>query len=485
MVHQEVLYMISWFEGDGMETVIIGTYKILAKLLSVPAELYIDRKLIDYGITGLILAVGLVLLLLALKKSYKAPVKHLFGWGLGLLILGFYAMDSSEVLPETFFHRYMIYGIGMFSLLMLMFLIENFIVGWDKGIDTIMIWLGDVFLTIFAMRIWYQCSNLGKESFHYEKLYMAGKVLKKYSEYLTAHNYQSVIYIGKWFCILALLAFCAFVLGKVNKEISGDYKSILYTLEVSTFIYMVFQVHEGSRWSSFYQGVVFGFAAIAQCSLIFLMVFLPKAMIGGKDVKPMMIVKRVILMLEVFAAAVCMHLAAAFGKEIVDAGTVKKLLDPMAGGMTWLYNRLKELHFGYKTNFLRTPFRIAVGFLVTAFLIYLVVLFLFFLLKIAMGDLKCEGVKLPWLRNCILVLVIPVGLYWFYSVCAKSLGESGVWISALMELIALLGLIALIGNFIPAIKKKNVLSLVKWSLVSMVVCLLAVFALLPLLMVFA
>lgn len=468
-----------------MELVIVKVYQAFAKITSLPASFFIGSRLVDYGITMLIFMIGLGLLIAAMPKSYKAPLKHLFGWGFGLLLLGFNGMNCANVIPETIFHRYTIYGMGFFTLLMVMFLVENIIIGWTNGVNTILLWFGDWFLTMFAMRLWYQYSDMGRSQFDYTRLYPLARVLDKYKSFMVNHNFTSLIFIGEWLCILGLLAFCGVILSNVNKLIPGDYKVISKALVMGTFIYMVFLAHDGYLWSAFYNSVVYGIAAVAQCSLLFLMVFVPKAIIGGKDVKPIMIIKRAMAMIQSLLVGVCLNMSALFAHDIVNTGSIKKVLDPMSEGMTWMYRQLRELNFGYRTNFLSTPFRVSVGFFVATFLIYLVVLFMFFLMKIAMGDLKCEGMTLPWLRNCVLILVVPVGLYWFYSMCSNSLGDTGLWISSLAEISVLIGALNLIGNFVSAVKKKNTMSLVKWTLVSMVVCLLVVFTLLPLLMIFA
>lgn len=468
-----------------MKTIIIGFYQAMAKLLSLPASFFLGRRIYDNGITGLILLIGLVLLMVALKGGYKTPFKHILGCGYGILLLAFHAMNCERISPDQVFHPYVIYACGGWFFVMVLYLIENFIKSWNKGVDTLILWLGDLALVSFAMRVWYQYSDMGKKALDYTGLYPLGTMIGRYQKFMVAHNFKPLIFVGEWICLLLLLAISSYILGNVRKFVSGDYQTFSGSIVLGTFIYMVFQTHDGYSWEPAYLGLAYGLAVAAQCTLLFLCLHVLKTAAGGKDVKAIQIVKYVVAMIEILFVAICMNLGSVFAVDIMDAGAVKRILSPLSSGMTWFYGHLKELDFGYQTNFLTNKWFVILGFFVVAFLIYIVVLFLFLILKLILGDLNCDGVALPWLRNCILVLVVPAGLYWFYSMCKNALGDTGRWISDLSEVTVLMGLMVLLANFVPAIKKKGFMNLVKWTLVSMVVCLLAVFALLPVLMVFA
>lgn len=432
-----------------MSNIISEIYGFLAKLLvftaSLPGNLKSQGQVSLFVIAAILGCLSLLLIFFAVKTnngSYQLYVK-LGVSSLFILLIAEYAildfsglniLKSCPLLGSA--------AAGLFFVGVIAFIIVNFKLDSSLGKTTLFLCGAGFLFVASVLRLWYVISANGKAAApEYEKIMLLSAMLKPVLSKLAELGFSSLIGVIEYILLIVVMFITVLYIFKTRTLLEEEWLGAFISQIMIAVSYLIFEVHKGIPWR-----VDMAFLAfLLFCTGGFLYIFIFCYVLDLREQD------KCIGAFFMGVSGVLLDFAVILSVDMSRRGSWGTMLNRLSGAMTTIY---RAIPIGRYVDFTKGSIYMHIlGGLVTLILTVLLVLLVFLLFGRAFNyEEEGAGMGVIWFRNCAMLLVIPIIVYWICSLYGNLFGESYKWIRLLIHSVATIGSAICVSNIAPAFK---------------------------------
>lgn len=431
-----------------MEKLVSVIYGFLANILIYIAEF--PGNFVSSG-TGILLGVAFVWGLLsvmlffrAVKRnngSYQFFVKLAVGAAWILIVTHFALIKLSGLDEVQIISKYESWAGAGIIVLAVIFVIVNFLLDFGKGKITVMLWLSEFLFASGVIRLWDYIKGTGNTP-RYEKLMLVSGIVDPFASSMDKLGFPGITGVLESIILIIVMFVTVYYLFRTRHFITDEWLICVAGQIMAGTAYLIYEVHDGIDWRMDQAFMVF----LLFCTgwIINIIVFIYEITLKDQN--------GCIGAVFLGVSGIFWSIAVVFSVDMAKRGSLGKNLDRISGMMTRIYNFVP---YGRHTDFSKGNVILPVmGALLTLVVTILVIALLFGILGKTMDYSDTgAGMSAIWFRNCSIVLIIPITIYWICSMYGNIFGESYSWVSLMIQALTGIGIALCISNIAPCIRK--------------------------------
>ena len=456
-----------------MEKFILVIYEFLANILTYvaffPSGVTVEGDGILVGIAILGGVISIVMMLSAIysnQGSYNFPVKLAIGGAWVLIITHFAVLKLSGLDTAGYVSQTERLAAIILLVIAVGFAAVNFLLDFRMGKICVTLWLGEFLFAASTVRLWNYIK--GSEGIpEHDKLMLMSKAVNPVASFMEKLGLQGLTGVFESVLLIVLMFVTVFYLFRTKRFIPKEWGICVTAQMLAGISYMLYEVHDGIAWRMDQAFMVF----LLFCTgwMIYLVIFIYE--IGSKDQKGC------IGAFFIGVSGIFWSLAVVFSADIAKRGALSKNLKRISDIMKKVYHFMP---FGRHSDLKEGNAALPVfGFLITIALAVLLLLILFAVLgKVLKYNEEENGMSAGWFRNCSMVLIVPIIVYWNCSMFGNIFKDSYSWVMLMVQAFTGIGMALCISNIAPAFHK-GFLKQIKLIVVSTVSSLFVSIVLVP------
>lgn len=456
-----------------MEKLVSVIYEFLANILIYVA--FFPNGIGSAG-NGVLLGVamlgGIISVIIVLNAiyhnngRYDFPAKLAIGGIWVLLVTHFAILKVSDLNIMEHVSQIEFLAAGIFLIVVIGFVVVNFLLDFQMGKMSLMLWMSEFLFAASVIRLWSYIKGTDNIP-QYEKLMLISRVVDPVNSAMKSVGLQEITGIFEYILLIILMFITVYYLFRTKHFVPNEWLICVIGQIMAGTSYLLYEVHDGIPWRMDLAFMVF----LLFCTgwILNLVMFFYE--IRRKDQNGC------IGAFFIGVSGIFWNFAVVFAVDMAKKGAVGKSLDRISGVMTDIYHFIP---YGRHTDFKEgNPVLPVFGALIAIVLAVLFILILFLILGKVLNYGE-TGVQMSaaWFRNCSIVLIVPIIVYWNCSRFGNIFGESYPWVSLMIQAFTEIGLALCISNIAPAFRK-GFLGQMKLILISTVSALLVSVLLVP------
>lgn len=430
-----------------MEKIISGIYEILANIVvlivRIPGGTISEEPGIVFFMTFLLGISSIIFLFIAVHANYDTYdfyVKLAVGGILTFVIahcavLEILGLDIRKTVP--------LYGTVLAGMLLvgaIAFAVINFMLDFQKGKVTIILWLSEMLFACSVIRFWGYVKGADGIP-QYGKIMLAERTQNWLTSLFTRLGITSLTGICEYVLLIGLMFVITYYLFRTRAFLEREWLGCVISQILSGAAYLIYESHDGIAWRMDQAFIVFLMFCTGEMLYIFLFMYEIKCKNQEGCIGAFF----------VGFSGVLWHCVTVIAVDMTRRGAMGKSLTRLSELMTWIY---KVIPVGIHTDFGQGNSFIALfGALITIILTIIVLVVLFILLgKLLDYESEGAGMGAVWFRNCSMVMMIPVVICWICYMYGNIFGDSYKWISLMLQSLVSIGSALCISNITPAFK---------------------------------
>lgn len=471
-------YCLRGCRGGYMEKFVSVIYGFLANILiyiaGFPGNIVSSGSGVWLGVAFLWGLLSIMLFFRAVKRnngSYQFLVKLAIGAACILIVIHFAVIKLSGLNETQIVSKYEFGAAAGCLILAVIFVIVNFLLDFGKGKITVMLWFGEFLFASSVLTLWDFIKGTGSAP-QYDKLMLVSRVVEPFTSLLDKLGFPGITGFLESIILILLMFVTVYYLFQTRRFISDEWIACVAGQIMAGTAYLIYEVHDGIAWRMDQAFMVF----LLFCAgwIINIAVFIYEITLKDQN--------GCIGAVFLGISGTLWSFAVVFSVDMAKRGALGKNLDRISGMMTKIY---RFVPFGRHTDFSKGNVLLPVlGAIITLVLTILIIVLLFLILgKILNYAETGAGMSAVWFRNCSIVLIIPITIYWICSMYGNIFGDSYSWINLMIQSLTGIGIALCISNVAPAIRK-GFLGQLKLILISTLSALIASTLLVPAILAF-
>lgn len=459
-----------------MEKIISGIYGFLANILvliaGIPSGIASEGTGLRFLMAAILGIVSLVLLFWAVSSNgddYHLFVKLAVG---GVLVFITAHCAVMKILRMDVLQEVPVYGspaAGLFLAGAIAFLAVNFLLDFNKGKVTLLLWLGELLFAGSVIRLWGYI-EVTESTPQYEKIMVVSRFPDWLVSFCEKLDLSALTGIFEYILLIVLMFIIVYYLFRTRMFIPEEWVGCVLSQFISSAAYLIFESHTGIAWRTDQAFLVFLLFCAGEMLYLFIFCYEVRSKNQEGCVGAFFI----------GLSGILMHCVVVISVNMTYQGAMQKMITRLSDGMTLIYEKMP---FGMHTNFNDgNPFMAIIGAAIAIVLAGIILVMLYLILGKVIGyEEEGAGMGAAWFRNCSILLVLPIVICWICSLYGNIFGDSYKWISLALQSLVSISSVLVISNIAPAFSK-GFLGQLKLIVVSLAGSLMSVCLLVPILL---
>lgn len=442
-----------------MKELIMQMYRgmawIMMTLADLPGSFFSDKNTVASLVyTAILFIASFALVIIVVKKVGGRPKwSYILVGAIPILVITHCAaleINNQDLFKKDFYQNWIIL---LLLLVAIGFLIVNFILDRMEGIVIALLWLSEYLLGCGIVRVWQ--SGWTGSRYRFSKILWVQEIMPVLNQEFLDSKFPSINYTI--ICVILLVAICIaveFILSYatrwLTKSILG-FSGVITTQVLLTIPYIVYNNHGGVKWTPIETMIMISFFFVG--TILYLLMFLEQLIHKDRE--------GCIAIVAVGGAGILSIWALYISKAIVNNTGIDELFKIVSRWMNYVYEKNPFSTFtkvGSQTMLVQ-KFMYGLALAVTILLVYVTA-------KVVMDDrgkaqiiskFLVEPLDVIWVRNCVLVVQIPLILYWINNVYSRVLGDWIGIVQLVLQIVCCFGIgLIVAGILIPIPKKRSV-----------------------------
>lgn len=431
-----------------MEKIILGIYEFLATFLNlivkIPGGAASEEPGIMFLMTSILGILTIVLLFLAFNANFEAYnfyVKLGVGGALIFVIVHCAALKDSglDILDNVPLYGSLIAG----GLLVgaIVFAVINFLLDFQKGKVTILLWLSEMLFACSVLRLWgYVKGTEGVPQ--YGKIMLVSRLQEWLTSLFTRLGVPSLTGIFEYVLLIGLMFIIVYYLFRTRNFIQEEWLGCEVSQILSGAAYLIYEAHDGISWRPDQAFLVFLLFCAGEMLYIFIFCYEIKCKNQEGCIGAFFL----------GVSGILWHCVIVISVDMTRRGAMGKSISRLSEMMGWIY---RVIPIGVHTNFSQgNSFIALMGALIAILLAVIVLIILFHILgRFLPYEDEGAGMGAVWFRNCSMVMMIPLVICWVCYMYGNIFGDSYEWVSLMLQSLVSIGSALCISNIAPSLKE--------------------------------
>ena len=442
-----------------MKELIMQMYRAMAwlmiKLVNLPGSFLDDKNTVaSFAYTAILFVGAFALVIKVVGKVGGRPKWTYIGIGaLPILIITHCAaldLNNEDLFKQDFYQNWIVL---LLILVAIGFLIVNFRLDKNEGINISLLWLSQYLLGCAVVRVW-QNGWTGSR-YKFSKVLWVQEIMPVLNEEFLDSKFPSINYTI--ICVILLIAICMgveYIFSYAKKWLTQSmlgFSGLITTQVLLIIPYIVYNNHSGLRWTPIESMLMLSVFFVG--TILYLLIFLEQLKKKDKS--------GCIAVVAVGGAGILIIWALYISKAIVNNTDIGQLFNLVNGWMNFVYEKNPFSTFTKMGSqpILVQKFMYGLALTVTALVVYVTA-------KVVIDDrgkakiisrFLVEPLNVIWVRNCVLFIQIPLILSWINSVYSRVLGNWFGIIQLLLQIVCCFGIgLVIAAIIIPIPRKKSI-----------------------------
>lgn len=444
-----------------MEKIVSMIYMGLAKILAFTATFPGSVSGQDQVVA---LAIGMIMIIGALLLIFRAvSVNNGYGFLVRLLvvnvitvIISYYAMmclagtDGKYVMSRSV--ALMLGGVLGGTIL---FIVVNFLLEHDKGVVTLILLGSGFFAASAALRLW-NLADGTKQTPVFKNIMYFSMISGPVKTAIKKAGLATFTGAMEFILIMLLMMIAIMLIVKAKSLMPEEWGIGMVSQALPALAYLILESHAGEKWNPNFAYFVFLMCLVGD--IIYLFIF-------WYQVSSMKTQEGTIGAFWLLVGGIAIRCSIVLGTGVAKDSWLGQFLGYAVDGMNFLY---KNCPFGINTAFASGNFFMSVLGVAVALLIAIILVIIIFLILSRFLDFDGDGagLGLSWFRNCALLMVIPLIVYWMGTMNSVLLAGNYEWITLALKSLTCIGFAVCFANIAPSFFSKSFFGQLKLVVIS-------------------